>query len=57
MNGTFQYPPGKYVALDGSVKNTAPGGSYAFQAFLVWDADQSRWRVDDYTFKNVKSKG
>jgi hypothetical protein len=56
VNGTFEYPPGKYVRIDGSEKDTAPGGSYVFQAFLVWDADGSRWRVDDYTFAN-KSKG
>ena len=55
VNGTFRYPRGRFVAIDGSQKNTATGGSYVFAADLVWDADRSRWRVLDYTFLD-KSK-
>ena len=55
VNGTFRYPRGRFVAIDGSNKNTATGGSYVFAADLVWDADRSRWRVLDYTFVD-KSK-
>ncbi len=51
VNGAFEYPTGKLVAIDGSKKDTATGGPYVFAADLVWDADGSRWRVLDYTFE------
>jgi hypothetical protein len=56
VNGAFEYPPGRVVAIDGSEKDVSPGGTYVFAADLVWDADRSRWRVLDYSFLN-KSGG
>ena len=56
VSGTFVYPPGKVVTIDGSEQDAAPGGPYVFAADLVWDADRSRWRVLDYTYLR-KSKG
>jgi len=55
--GTFNYPRGKFVDIEGKKKDFGVGGPYVFGADVVWDADNSRWRVVDYTFKNSKSKG
>ena len=54
VTGDFEYPSGRLVAIDGSRKDVASGGSYVFAADLVWDADGSRWRVVDYTFDRPK---
>jgi len=56
VNGAFVYPTGRLVAIDGTKKDIAEGGPYVFAADLVWDAEGSRWRVIDYTFKD-KSEG
>ena len=55
VNGAFVYPSGKLVAIDGSRKDVASGGSYVFKGDLVWDEDGSRWRVVDYTFDRPKA--
>jgi len=56
VTGPFQYPPGRVVTIDGSERDVAPGGPFAFALYMVWDAEGSRWRVIDYTFMS-KSKG
>ena len=50
VSGAFEYPPGMFVTIGGSEKNTVTGGPYVFGADLVWNADGSQWRVLDYTF-------
>jgi len=55
VNGKFEYPSGKLVAIDGSRKDVASGGAYVFKADLVWDDDGTRWRVVDYTFDRPKA--
>jgi len=52
VSGAFEYPPGRFVTVGGSEKNTVTGGPYAFAGDVVWDADRSRWRVLDYSFVN-----
>jgi hypothetical protein len=54
VNGDFEYPSGRLVAIDGSKQDVASGGAYVFAADLVWDADGSRWQVLDYTFDRPK---
>ena len=56
VSGTFRYPRGRFVAIDGTTKNTATGGPYRFAADLVWDEDGSQWQVLDYTFQQVPKR-
>ena len=53
VSGTFDYPPGGFVTIDGTEKNVARGGPYVFAADLIWEAEGSRWRVLDYTFDHA----
>ena len=54
--GAFNYPPGKFVTIDGKRKDVSSGGPYVFAADVVWDPDGSRWRVLDYTFQDKSER-
>jgi hypothetical protein len=54
--GTFEYPTGRLVTVDGTKKDTATGGPYVFAADVVWDPEGTRWRVLDYAFQEKSER-
>jgi hypothetical protein len=54
--GKFDYPPGKFVTINGKKKDVASGGPYVFVADIVWDPDAARWQVLDYTFDDAPKR-